>query len=98
MKSGMRDKENLASPYPSNSSPWRFRAAARPGVWHVRHRPPSSSLVSPPDADNLTTVQRYPDNSRKRSTGAVLSLTSDRLPPPPRRRRPYLGPLLRTSG
>lgn len=37
MKSGMRDREN---PNPSSSSsPWRFRAAARPGTWHVRHRP-----------------------------------------------------------
>jgi hypothetical protein len=34
MKSGMRDKEILASPHAS--SPWRFRAAARPGIWHVR--------------------------------------------------------------
>lgn len=71
------------------------------------------ALLSPfisrvtPDADNLTTVQlshshlfilRYPDNSRERSTGAALLLTSDRLPSPPHRRRPYLGPLLRTSG
>lgn len=40
LKSGMRDRENLASPHrPSGSSsppPWRFRAAARPGTWHVR--------------------------------------------------------------
>ena len=40
MKSGMRDKENLTSPRSPSSSPWRFRAAARPGIWHVRSRPP----------------------------------------------------------
>jgi hypothetical protein len=45
MKSGMRDKENLAGPHPS--SPWRFRAAARPGIWHVRLRPPSSLSCHP---------------------------------------------------
>lgn len=42
MKSGMRDKEKLTSPHPSRSSPWRFRAAARPGIWHVRCPSPSS--------------------------------------------------------
>lgn len=33
MKSGVRDKENpiLAT----TPSPWRFRAAARPGIWHI---------------------------------------------------------------
>lgn len=56
MKSGMRDKENLASgPYPSSSSPWRFRAAARPGTWHVRCVSSISRVT--PDADGLTTVQ-----------------------------------------
>jgi hypothetical protein len=46
MKSGMRDKENLASPHRSSSSPpWRFRAAARPGTWHVRRHPPISRYL-----------------------------------------------------
>ena len=101
MKSGMRDKENLGSPHPSSSSPWRFRVAARPGIWHVRCRPLPISRFTP-DADDLdkrTTVHLfYSDNPRQRSTDTPLPLTSHRLPHPPRRRRPYLGPLLCTSG
>ena len=34
MKSGVRDKFNNKT---ASSSPWRFRAAARPGIWHVRN-------------------------------------------------------------
>ncbi|KAH9980667.1 hypothetical protein BJV74DRAFT_97541 [Russula compacta] len=41
MKSSLRDKENLSSP---RASPWRFRAAARPGLWHVRSPFPSHLL------------------------------------------------------
>ncbi|KAI0278778.1 hypothetical protein BGY98DRAFT_499716 [Russula aff. rugulosa BPL654] len=52
MKSGMRDKENLASPRrPSSSSPpWRFRAAARPGIWHITrvNAAPAPFSYSPP--------------------------------------------------
>jgi hypothetical protein len=48
MKSGMRDKENLAGP--RASSPWRFRAAARPGVWRVSHAAVLSYLMSTLDA------------------------------------------------
>ena len=47
MKSGMRDKENLAG---RASSPWRFRAAARPGVWHVRCR---NLIIARQPTDNL---------------------------------------------
>ena len=40
---------NQNSPH---ASPWRFRAAARPGLWHVRVPPrlPSSFLAFAPDA------------------------------------------------
>jgi hypothetical protein len=47
MKSSSRDVEYLNNP---RVSPWRFRAAARPGIWHVRltlfpFPPPSPSIM-----------------------------------------------------
>jgi hypothetical protein len=49
MKSASRDEENLGST--RASSPWRFRAAARPGTWHVR-----LPLFSPSTLLTLTAV------------------------------------------
>ena len=54
-------------------------------------------LMSTPDADyrdlNHPSILLYTDSPRERSTGALLLLKADRLPPPPRRCRPHLGPL-----
>jgi hypothetical protein len=44
MKSAARDKENLTG---TRASPWRFRAAARTGTWHVRLALPPLYLSLP---------------------------------------------------
>lgn len=77
MKSGMRDKERQASPHPSSSSPWRFRAAARPGIWHITrvnaapapfsYSPPTGYLLHHADVDPTSVLTC----ARRGDTGAA---------------------------
>ncbi|KAH8994551.1 hypothetical protein EDB92DRAFT_288586 [Lactarius akahatsu] len=89
MKSGVRDKGNAALATASSSSPWRFRTAARPGIWHVRKLPTS---LRPLLSCLTLTAATATDRACKRGSNTLLPVTADRLPPAPRKRRPHVRP------
>lgn len=74
MKSGVRDKDNTT--LAPSSSPWRFRAAARPGIWHIArvnaapgpfsHSQPTGFLLHHRDVDPTSVLSR----ARRSDAGA----------------------------
>ena len=94
MKSGLRDEDNAiatptTSPTSSSPSPWRFRAAARSGIWHVR-------TLSSFHSSCLTAVTAT-DRACERSSNTIFPLTFDRLFITPPGRRPHVHPHSRAS-